>query len=162
MNCVPCSYDNIKTRAALNRPACRKCIARANLRGVGSHGLPWYVRVFGRAAIKDKCWEYSAGRDNHGYGSPLMIGKRLVRPHLITLENKESQPPNHEADHICHNRSCVNPKHLRWLTHQQNCANRAKPRMTAEEKRTKYNAYMRRYYHKNKTTINERRRKVPN
>lgn len=157
MNCVPCSYENIKVRAAHKKPACKQCIARANLRGAGSHNLPWYVRVFGRATITpSKCWEYTA---SHGYGSPLMVGKRLVRPHRLVLENKEPQPPNHEADHSCHNRSCVNPKHLRWLTHQQNCQNRRKPRMTDEEKRTKYNSYMRRYYTKNKTLINERRRK---
>jgi len=28
-------------------------------------------------------------------------------------------------DHICHNPSCVNPEHLRQITHRQNIENRA-------------------------------------
>ncbi len=30
-------------------------------------------------------------------------------------------------DHICHNRSCVNPAHLRLATHSQNSANSVRP-----------------------------------
>ena len=129
-------------------------MARGALRGPGAAGLPWYVRVFGRAVIRAGCWEYMAGRGSSGYAPNVMVDGRLVRPHRLVMEDLSPCPSRHEVDHTCHNRACVNPKHLRWLTHRENCRNRRVGLLTDEEKRLKHNAYHRAYQAKNRESIN--------
>ncbi len=155
MNCVSCGYENRTEKAVRGRPACLLCVERAALRGSGSHGLPWYVRVFGRAVIGSGCWEYP--RDTSGHACPIMVDGRLVRPHGLVMEDISSRN-GHVVDRTCRNHSCVNPKHLRWLTHREKCRNRAKPSLTAEEKRLKHNAYHRAYRTRNRESINAARR----
>ena len=162
MYCLSCNYEKpeLGTRAIVGRPVCGRCVARAALRGSGAHGLPWYVRVFGRSVVVGECWEYMASRDPAGYGSPLMIEGRLVRPHRLVLEmTRPCWDEGQEVDHICHNRACVRPGHLRWVTHRENCRNRVKAAMSSEERRLRWNAYHRGYHIKNREKINARRRR---
>ena len=159
MKCVSCLYDNRVERAVRGKPACARCVALGALRGYGAAGLPWYVRVFGRSVVTPSgCWEYTASRDTSGYGSPLMVGDRLVRPHRLVLEDTQPQPAGYEADHECHNRACVRPDHLRWLTHRDNCRNRRRGLLTADQKRIKHNAYQRAYSAAHRDRINAARK----
>lgn len=164
MNCISCGYEGRRVKAAKNRPACNACVARGALRGVGSHGLPWHVRVFGRAVIvASGCWEYSASRDKMGYGSQIMVDRRHVHPHRLALIGTQGPPPTgKETDHLCHNRACVNPNHLRWATHRENVRNRRIPCLTVEEKRTRYRVYQRAYWAKHRDYLNacQRRRRA--
>lgn len=161
MYCVSCRYEGKLAPVVKGRPACRLCVARAALKGSGSHGLPWYVRVFGRAVIVPSgCWEYSSSCSPIGYGTMVMVDGRRKTPHRWVLEAEGPPPPGHESDHICHNRPCVRPDHLRWLTHQQNCRNRRIPCMTDEQRRRKYNAYHRRYQIKHRDRLNTARREA--
>lgn len=62
------------------------------------------------------CWAWTANRTGNGYG---MYRQRMA--HRVAYEALvERIPTGLELDHLCRNRSCVNPAHLEPVTHQEN------------------------------------------
>jgi hypothetical protein len=72
------------------------------------------------------CWVWQGASDWTGYGK-IAIGGRDGRPyqaHRIAYElAKGPIPDGLYIDHMCPNRSCVNPSHLRAVTNKQNMEN---------------------------------------
>jgi hypothetical protein len=74
----------------------------------------------------DGCWAWTGLIDQTGYGRYLdrsahrMVYEILVGP----------IPDGLHLDHICYNRSCVNPEHLRPVTNKQNIEHRSKSLQT--------------------------------
>lgn len=86
------------------------------------------VRFFEKVRLRGECWEWTAARDEHGYG--LFSAKRkgvrghTVRSHIWAFEYFVAPvPAGLQLDHLCHDpscdlgiacphRSCVNPWHL--------------------------------------------------
>jgi hypothetical protein len=68
------------------------------------------------------CWIWTASLNNNGYGqirSPTQ--KTMIAAHRLSYElNIGKIPIGFEIDHICHNKICINPSHLRLATHSQN------------------------------------------
>lgn len=71
------------------------------------------------------CIIWTGGTISGGYGSHRVDG-RMVLAHRYAWEREHGPiPEGMEVDHICWERSCVNPEHLRLATRSQNSANRS-------------------------------------
>lgn len=76
------------------------------------------------------CWVWTGARHSAGYGLLQLKGKKTRRAHRISYAihnnlNLEDMPI-FMVLHNCDNPSCVNPKHLRLGTHQDNTNDRKK------------------------------------
>lgn len=72
------------------------------------------------------CWEWLGAVGGHGYGNIGEGGRcgKTLRAHRVAYELLVGAVPNGTVlDHVCHNKLCVNPAHLRIATAAQNLAN---------------------------------------
>ena len=70
----------------------------------------------------DECWNWTGTIGNHGYGVMRLEGKYILAHRKAYFQHYGHDAP-HDVDHICRNRRCVNPAHLREATRGQNLAN---------------------------------------
>lgn len=78
-------------------------------------------RFFKKVIISDDgdCWEWTACKTKAGYGAFSLNGKSVLAHRLsYSFVNKISN--GKVIDHICRNRSCVNPNHLREVKQSEN------------------------------------------
>lgn len=68
----------------------------------------------------DECWHWMNFKNRKGYGM-FRLGRACHGAHRVSLVIAGFPAvPGEVADHICRNRSCVNPKHLRFVTPRVN------------------------------------------
>ncbi len=68
----------------------------------------------------DGCWVWMGAVGSSGYGTMEVLGKTAL-VHRVSYElHKGEIPAGMVIDHICKNKICVNPDHLRVVTHKQN------------------------------------------
>jgi len=88
---------------------------------------PAFIRA-AVASATDDCIEWPYSRSGSGYGQ--VWTETTMRPaHRVALEMAKGPPPTpeHEAAHaptVCHNKLCINPRHLRWDTPKGNRADK--------------------------------------
>ena len=75
------------------------------------------------------CWWWLKSKNELGYGKAYYQGKQY-KAHRIVYELMTGiKPPDHlVSDHLCNNPSCVNPKHIEFVTQGEN-ARRMSERM---------------------------------
>lgn len=67
-----------------------------------------------------KCWVWTGSKERRGYGYFNLHGK-IKKAHRLSYEWANGPiPPGIQIDHICFNKACVNPAHLRPVTNKQN------------------------------------------
>lgn len=70
------------------------------------------------------------GRKHRGYGRMWVDGKETLSHRYAWQRTIGPIPEGIEIDHMCHNRACVNVKHLRLASKSQNQQNRRGPSPT--------------------------------
>ena len=77
-------------------------------------------RFWARLEKTDSCWVWPKSSASHGYGE-IWDGERNVLAHRFAYELLVGPiPAGMQVDHVCRNRLCVNPAHLRVVTNKQN------------------------------------------
>lgn len=78
----------------------------------------WPDRFRSKVAIRDGCWEWTAGKAN-GYGRYAVRKKYLGGPSIVANAHRYGWqvingeiPKGYHVDHLCRNHSCVRPDHL--------------------------------------------------
>lgn len=66
------------------------------------------------------CWNWTAFRDKDGYAKIKINNKSLMAHRFIFEYFNGEICPDLTIDHLCRNRSCVNPIHLEQVTMREN------------------------------------------
>lgn len=85
------------------------------------------------------CWEWQGTIGHNGYGR-VRIGDTEEETRAMRFAHRVSYelyvkpiPDGKEIDHICRNRRCCNPAHLRVVTHQENAVLREEAKLHDRE-----------------------------
>src|SRR6185369_5689681 len=87
----------------------------------GQEGLAFIERAL--ASDTDECIDWPHGANDNGYGTVVEKPRTKSRsvPALVCERKHGKKPtPDHQSAHSCGRRICINWKHLRWATHQEN------------------------------------------
>ena len=74
-------------------------------------------RFWGNVNKSGVCWEWCGRINPAGYG---MYGPKLAHRLILPLVGQPPVPKGLFVDHMCRNRKCVNPIHLRVVTSRTN------------------------------------------
>ncbi len=136
-NVVKCLHEDCVETKALTRGLCRKHYQEARDLDLldelprlkrSARGEPaGFLRQHVVHQLED-CLVWPFARATRGYGQVWFEG-RQARAHRVMCILAHGEPPfeGAEATHSCQNghMGCVNPRHLRWKTHQENLAEAA-------------------------------------
>jgi hypothetical protein len=79
-------------------------------------------RFWRKVAKGERCWEWTAYRAQNGYGQfGAVAGESPRLAHRFAYELLVGPIPSGLViDHLCQNKGCVNPAHMRVVTQREN------------------------------------------
>jgi len=142
-----------------NRPVSCRELCGMHYSRLARHGSPSITlrtrhsgtpseRFWKRTEKTDKCWYWRGRIARNGYGM-YSTGTRTNMAHRFAYTDVVGAIPNgYQLDHLCHNRACVNPSHLRLATNKQNNENPAglNSNNTTGYRGVRYNKKNKRWY----------------
>jgi hypothetical protein len=82
---------------------------------------PAEERFWEKVQKSDGCWEWTAYRNQDGYGQFSAVGRRVIGAHRFAYELLVGEIPDGlHLDHLCRNPACVRPEHLEPVTPKVN------------------------------------------
>lgn len=118
----PCKIDGCD-RPTYGRGWCKMHYARWVRHGdplMSVRNLTSEDRFWAKVNKTAGCWVWMGKPDPKGYGHIVVDGKRHPAHRLSWTMANGPVPYGMVVDHVCHNKSCVNPAHLRLATTKQN------------------------------------------
>jgi len=78
------------------------------------------ARFWKYAVTSEGCWGWQGHHSKKGYAHAYWAGKTVRAHRLAWMLTYGSWPSSETLDHLCNNRSCVRPDHLREATNREN------------------------------------------
>lgn len=108
---------NVGTLVLINRYRHHRNMPIRNANTICQQLLP--ERFWKKVRKTRSCWLWLGGISD-GYGLFWWGGRTVAAHRLLWEKTVGPVPPGYELDHRCRRRACVNPEHLRAVTHREN------------------------------------------